>query len=192
MKWCGVGVGRKRTSPRTEKLEESSGELAHGTACCQGKWRMRSQKICLLFQHCLPPYIYSQAASLALKGCGVGNRGSRSKMIYDLLSYSTWKQNQAISCAWNWPSLIWYYSTLPFPPPPPPSMNCLWSFIILLGKDFIDLWSSYWHRSNVECRSPPILVSVQKCRSKEVLVADSLVDLLLKALCFPFPMLLLK
>lgn len=119
MKWCGVGVGRKRTSPRTEKLEESSGELAHGTACCQGKWRMRSQKICLLFQHCLPPYIYSQAASLALKGCGVGNRGSRSKMIYDLLSYSTWKQNQAISCAWNWPSLIWYYSTLPSPPPPP-------------------------------------------------------------------------
>lgn len=74
----------------------------------------------------------------------------------------------------------------------PPSMNCLWSFIILLGKDFIDLWSSYWHRSNIECCSPPILVSVQKCRSKEVLVADSLVDLLLTALCFPFPMLLLK
>jgi len=101
-----VGVGRKRTSTRTEKQEESSGELAHGTACCQGKRRMWSQKIYLLFQY-LPPYIHSQAASLALKGCGIGNRGSRRKIIYDPLSYSTWKQHQTvISCACNWPSVI--------------------------------------------------------------------------------------
>lgn len=70
-------------------------------------------------------------------------------------------------------------------------MNSVWIFIILLSEDFVDLWSFYWHRCNVE-RHSPALVSAQKCRSKEVLAANSPVDLLLKALCFPFPMLVLK
>lgn len=71
-------------------------------------------------------------------------------------------------------------------------MTTIRIFIILLPKDFVDLCSFYWHRSDVECQSPPALVSAQKRRSKEVLVANSPVDLLVKAPCFPFPMLVLK
>lgn len=70
-------------------------------------------------------------------------------------------------------------------------MNTIRIFIILLSEDFVDLCSFYWHWSSVECQSPA-LVSVQKCRSKDVLAANSQVDLLVKALCFPFPMLVLK
>lgn len=71
-------MGRKMTSPRTEKQEESSGELAHGSVCCQRKYGE------LKILPSLPAVftsLYILSASLALNGCGTGNRDSRSKTM---------------------------------------------------------------------------------------------------------------
>lgn len=160
VKWYGMGVGKKRASPLTEKQEVTSGGLAHGIVCCQRMWRMGSLPS--------PPAVF--AALYILPGRHLGFKGLRHRQERQQKHDSLWtchiqlrSNNNLFACAWKWPLLIWYYSLYIYFFSQ--GMNCLRSFVIILCENCIDLWSSCWHRSNIHCCFLPIPVSTQKCIS---------------------------